>query len=352
MGGGGRNGFVQTWCATANGLEAVAELHNDNCLYLDELAQMDPREAAETAYLLGNGTGKARMSRSIGTRKKLTWCLMFVSAGEVTLADHALTAGKQTKGGAEVRLLNIEADAEAGLGLFENIHGAETPDAFARQLKDATRCYYGVPLRVFLDFVARNRSGTETAIKNFQAAFLKEHVPMGASGEVFRAAHRYALISAAGELATDTGITGWKAGESSRAAARCFKNWLERRGTVGAVDVEVAIRQVKRFVEVNGASRFQLAKSRTDGHGEPIQEKVVNRAGFRVDENGEATEYLILPEVFQREVCGGFDYQVVGKALKERGFLHPQPPHLTKKCRLPEVGSIRVYALDSSILGA
>jgi uncharacterized protein (DUF927 family) len=270
----------------------------------------------------------------------------------VTLADHALTAGKQTKGGAEVRLLNIEADAEAGLGLFENIHGAETPDAFARQLKDATRCYYGVPLRVFLDFVARNRSGTETAIKNFQAAFLKEHVPMGASGEVFRAAHRYALISAAGELATDTGITGWKAGESSRAAARCFKNWLERRGTVGAVDVEVAIRQVKRFVEVNGASRFQLAKSRTDGHGEPIQEKVVNRAGFRVDENGEATEYLILPEVFQREVCGGFDYQVVGKALKERGFLHPQPPHLTKKCRLPEVGSIRVYALDSSILGA
>ena len=28
-------------------LEAVAELHNDLCLFLDELSQMDPREAAE-----------------------------------------------------------------------------------------------------------------------------------------------------------------------------------------------------------------------------------------------------------------------------------------------------------------
>jgi putative DNA primase/helicase len=82
------------------------------------------------------------------------------------------------------------------------------------------------------------------------------------------------------------------------------------------------------------------------------QEKVVNRAGFRIDENGDAKEYLILPEVFRREVCVGFDYQVVAKALKERSLLHTQPPHLTKKCRLPEVGSIRVYALDSSILGA
>ncbi len=62
IGGGGRNGFVQSWRATANGLEAIAELHNDLTLFLDELAQMDAREAAETAYLLGNGSGKMRMS--------------------------------------------------------------------------------------------------------------------------------------------------------------------------------------------------------------------------------------------------------------------------------------------------
>jgi len=85
LGGGGRNGFVQSWRTTANGLEAIAELHNDLTLFLDELAQMDPRDAGEAAYLLGNGTGKTRMSRNIGARKKLSWSLLYVSAGEVTL---------------------------------------------------------------------------------------------------------------------------------------------------------------------------------------------------------------------------------------------------------------------------
>jgi putative DNA primase/helicase len=157
---------------------------------------------------------------------------------------------------------------------------ATTPDAFARQLKDATRHSYGVPLRGFLNFVAQNRAETEKAVRNFQADFLNKHVPTGASGEVYRAAQRYALIAAAGQLATDTGITGWGAGESFWATAQCFKNWLERRGTVGAVDMEVAIRQVKRFVEVNGASRFQPAKSRTDGNGEPIPREGSQSCGF------------------------------------------------------------------------
>lgn len=71
-GGGGRNGFVQSWRATANWLEAIAELHNDLTLFLDELAQIDPTEAAGTAYLLGNGSGKARMSRRAAANPTLT----------------------------------------------------------------------------------------------------------------------------------------------------------------------------------------------------------------------------------------------------------------------------------------
>jgi putative DNA primase/helicase len=349
LGGGGRNGFVQSWRSTANGLEAMAELHNDLTLFLDELAQVDAREAAETAYLLGNGSGKARMSRNIVARKKLSWSLLFLSAGEVTLADHAQTAGKRAKGGAEVRLLNIEADAGAGLGLFEKIHGAESPDAFARKLKEAALRFYGAPLRAHLDFLTANRAAAEKALRNFQGDFLARHVPAGASGEVLRAAQRFGLIAAAGELATDGGITGWEQNEAAAAAARGFGDWLNLRGTAGAIDIEAAIRQVKNFIEVNGASRFQSAKARLDVHGDSINEKVVNRAGFRVEE-AETTMYLILPEVFRREVCEGFDHRTVAKTLKERNFIEVQPPHLTKKCRLPEVGNVRVYAVKSSLL--
>jgi putative DNA primase/helicase len=159
------------------------------------------------------------MSRSIGARKRLSWCLLFVSAGEITLADHVLAAGKHTKGGAEVRLLNVEADAAAGLGLFENIHGAESPDAFSRQLRDAAKRFFGTPLREYLAFVTANRADAEKAIRDLQAQFVKRHVPPGASGEVSRAAQRFSLIGAAGELATTAGITGWMEGESANAAA-------------------------------------------------------------------------------------------------------------------------------------
>jgi len=136
------------------------------------------------------------------------------------------------------------------------------------------------------------------------------------------------------------------------AAALCFRNWLRRRdGGAGSGDLEKAIRQVRSFIEVHGASRFQSAKPRSDYQGNPIPEKVMNRAGFRVDgANGEAEQYLILGETFRREVCDGFDYRAVAHALVERGYLDCQPPHLTKKPRLPEVGSVRVYAVNASIL--
>jgi len=60
--GGGEKGFIQSWRATSNGLEAVAELHNDNLLCLDELGQVAPEEAGRVAYMLANGQGKVRMS--------------------------------------------------------------------------------------------------------------------------------------------------------------------------------------------------------------------------------------------------------------------------------------------------
>jgi putative DNA primase/helicase len=62
-GGGGRAGFTQTWRATGNGLESVARAHSGTLLVLDELGELDAREAGATAYLLVNGQGKARATK-------------------------------------------------------------------------------------------------------------------------------------------------------------------------------------------------------------------------------------------------------------------------------------------------
>ena len=356
LGGGSRTGFVQTWRATANGLEAVADLHNDLTLIVDELSQLDAREAAEVAYLLANGRGKSRMSRSILPRKSSVWRLLFVSAGEITLSDHAQTAGRRVRAGAEVRLLNIEADAGARMGIFEDIHGATSPDAFAQQMKLAALRFYGTPLRAWLRYLISARAAIEKALKNFQADFLKQHVLQGASGEVYRAAQRFALVAAAGELATEAGITGWRPGEASSAAVRCLQSWIVRRGTTGPADTAAMISQVRRFLEAHGSSRFQFIRhpSSASPDNSPDEAQVIrDRAGFRRrnPENGEI-EYFILQETFKVEVCAGHDYRQVRRILEERGHLLREDPHWTVKPRqLPEMPKgTRVYCIRATIV--
>src|SRR5262249_44624104 len=152
----------------------------------------------------------------------------------------------------------------AGFGLFDNIHDAESPDAFARRLKESALRFYGAPLRTYLEFLARNRASAERAIRNCQMDFRARNLPDGVSGEVFRAVQRFAVIAAAGELATCIGITGWAEGEATEAAARCLASWIENRGTTGDGETESAIRQVRTFLEAHGASRFQSTQIRYD----------------------------------------------------------------------------------------
>jgi len=148
--GGGEKGFIQSWRATSNGLEAVSELHNDSLLCLDELGQVAPEEAGRVAYMLANGQGKTRMTREIRIRPSMEWRLVFLSTGEISLADHMMTVGRQVHAGQEVRIIFIAADASKGMGCFEDLHGAASPDQFANQLNSATQAYYGTPSIAFL----------------------------------------------------------------------------------------------------------------------------------------------------------------------------------------------------------
>ena len=79
-GGGGINGFIRTWRATANGLEGIAEVHSDALLPFDEMGQVDARESGEIAYMLANGAGKGRAGRDGSARRSAQWRLLFLSS--------------------------------------------------------------------------------------------------------------------------------------------------------------------------------------------------------------------------------------------------------------------------------
>lgn len=353
-GGGGVKGYVEQWRATSNALEGVAAMHCDVLLCLDEMGQVDGREAGEIAYSLANEAGKARATREGGQRSTQSWRTLFLSTGEVSLVDKMQEAGQRARAGQEVRLVDVPADAGAGLGVFEELHGFETADTFARALTDATRQFYGSPGRAFLKSLVAwfERVGRDEAaryVSEHQREMIERCVPASASGQVLSVARRFGLIAAGGELATRFGVTGWPEGEAVRATEQCFRAWIERRGTPGALEDATAIRQVSKFLAQHAASRF--AEPWVDDKARKAR-VIVNRAGFKREVGQDAMEFLILPDVWTDEVCAGIDARAAAATLRARRFLLPGESGKNQaSVRVPGEGKrMRVYRVSGTIL--
>jgi putative DNA primase/helicase len=236
VGGGGQNGYLTSWRATDNGLEGVGETHCDALLCLDEIGQADPKTIGQTAYMLSNGQGKIRASKSGSARAPAEWRLLFLSSGEESLASKMNESGTKTHAGMEVRLADIPVKGR--WGVIDNLHGFSTSRDLINHLKKAAKRVYGHPIREYLRRLVKiDRVGVAETIAKTQVDFHEKRVPPDSGEQVGRVAKRFALVGAAGELATDMGLTGWKEGEATRAAAKCFVAWLNARGTIGNTEM-------------------------------------------------------------------------------------------------------------------
>ena len=343
--------YVQTWRATANALEGTAAAHCDRTLILDEIGQIDAREIGEASYTLGNGWGKARASRTGHPRPRLQWLLLVLSAGELGIAQHMQSVGKTARAGQELRLVDLPADAGAGMGVFEVLHGHTNPQALAQHLARASGAYYGTAGRAFLERLVSRADTLREHLRPAIERHIADWVPEAASGQVHRVARRFAVVAAAGELATDAGCTGWPAGESERASRRCFEDWLAARGGLGNSEDRQMLRQVRRFLELHGEGRFTDWSRADDDHAP----RTLSRAGFRKaakDAAGDVVSwtYYILPEVFRAEVAQGFDVKAVLRVLRDKGHLQPDKGgSFVCRPRLPGLGKADVYCIAPSI---
>ncbi len=374
--------FKQSWRSTDNALESTAAQHCDALLILDELKEIDPKLAGETAYMLGNEQGKARANRTAQPKPKATWKLLFLSTGEITLAQHIASVGKSIHAGQLTRMANIPMDAGANLGAFEDLHGLESGGAFSLAIKGLADKYYGCAGVAFIQHVIDTQSGIAQRSKTAIDAITTAWIPANSSGQVHRVAGRFALVAEAGELATKAGITGWPVGEATRAAKTCFDAWLLDRGGNGDTEQYAMLAQVRNFIQLHGAGRFTWWHRAGDDHAP----NTLSRAGYRrmvtpegkpikantdhqreygekiSDGDAEQTsvEYFIFPEVFDKEVCQGFDPVAVKRLLLEKGHLEPtiikgtgDKPDKTRydqRQRLPGMGNANVIKLKASIL--
>ncbi|MEE4958074.1 DUF927 domain-containing protein [Pseudomonas alliivorans] len=349
--------LVRSWRSTDNALESIAAAHSDGLLVLDEIGMCDPRIIGETVYMLGNGTGKARANdRGQAGRQVQEWRLLFLSTGEKTLAQHMAEANKELKAGMEVRMLAVPADASKGLGMFDALNGFDDAAALSDALKARVAKYYGTPLTAFLTALCEpdKRHAWSAILRRTLEGFIAKSLPASASGQAHRAAARFGLAAAAGELATAMGITGWPDGTATTAARVCLNAWMNERGGAGNFEGDAILARLRQVIERFGESRFtrwESAAAKVDEHGP----RTIDRLGFRKTmEHGlgdalhTTNTYYVLPESWRSEIFRGMNINAVNKELLQRGVIEPgNDGKASTLVRLPGLGTQRCYVVKT-----
>jgi putative DNA primase/helicase len=342
--------FLRTWRNTDNALEGVATLHSDLLLILDEIGQLDPRHAGLVAYMLAHGQGKGRAARDGSPRALTTWRVLFLSAGEIGLTDLVTESGGKVRAGQEVRVIDLPADAGMGLGVFNKLPEGIAPGALADALKSASASHYGHALPVLVRTLVADPERARTTLFRSRDAITLGLLRNRKAGQVRRVAERFAIVAAAGELATERGLTGWAAGEATRAAEACFAAWIDARGTDGASEPAAMMEQVRGFLSTHGESRF------TAWNSDERSARTINRVGFRRDADGDfnagqgGPTFYIERESFRTEVCKGFDHRAVAKVLASSGaLLLESDGGSTRSERLPDGRKARVYVVTPAL---
>ncbi len=250
--------------------------------------------------------------------------------------------GKKTKAGQEVRLVDIAADAGQRMGMVEQLNGYQSAKELMDSLNARTSQYYGVAGHSFLEVITQQPDEIGQFLKTFKQQFIKANVQQGASEQVLRVASRFALVAAAGEMATESGITGWSKGEAYKSVLVCFNAWLEGRGGTGNQEVHAIKSQVRAFFEAHGESRF------ADWDDNPTTPRtVINRAGFR-RKHHDGDIYAVLPEAYSSDVCAGLDVKMVNKVLIDAGWIKPDSAGAaSQRPYLPSMGQTRAYVFTA-----
>jgi putative DNA primase/helicase len=368
----GGDNCMRRWYATGTSIEITASQFSDALLVLDELAQVDPKQAGEIAYLLGNGSAKERGQQSLLPRKLKTWTSLFLSSGEVGLAQHMAEGGKSVRAGQEVRMVDMAADAGAGYGAFERIHDQISPADFSSAITKACSRWHGKAAPAFIEHLIAHQEGLQASLSASVDALAAQMIPEAASGQVQRVGRRFALVAAAGELATQAGITGWPEGEATRAARVCFESWLSTRGGLGNLEQSQMLAQVRNFLQLHGAAKFTWWHRATDDRagvtmyrvgfkrllsedGKPVRSNAEHQREYGetisdADAQGVALEYFVFVECFDKEICQGFDPLAVKRLLRDLGHLEPaKDGRFDRKERIPGIGNTRVIKIKPSI---
>ena len=335
--------YMISWSGTATGLEIKATERHSLPLILDEIGRAPAKQLGTMIYMLGEGEGKSRGTSEIKEAKTQSWRTFMISSGEKTVETILTEAGQVPKEGQDVRLLNIPA-IRYEHGAFQNIHGEKNGADFSNLVKRRAGTSYGKPLREFLDkffddpepIIARFEARAEALAREWAASCKAD------AAAVQRSAQTFALAAAAGEIAADLGVTGFRLEECTSSAKAIFDHWLEGRGTPGSKDADRWVKKVRQYVEEGQSSKFRDLDDNIrvfytpDGERREVEKdppRLTVQAGYiKRKDLDKRTEIWIHRETFRQDVCKGLEFMDVGRYLREHGILiAPENGSLTVK---------------------
>ena len=304
----GRNRFIRSWQTTAVGIEAIASLHSDTLVVLDELHLCDPRVLDPVIYAFANGIGKSRGNVHACLRPTKTWRVFGLSSGEVSSATWLHTGGFAARSGQAVRMLDIPVQGK--FGAFDDLHGAHPQRFRPRALSQHSH-----PLRPRRSGVCpaliEENPDLDELLARAMANFQYSDPVQG------RAARMFAVVAVAGALAQHFGIVPWP-GQQRRStpAVTLYGRWREELIASGAETPAARICQmVATYISRFGDARF----SDVEGGGDD-EPRVYDRAGYweKIDDK---RIYLLRSDALL-DAAKGHDLREIGNALKSAGALY------------------------------
>ena len=370
-GGNGPRGFSQTWRNTSNALEGVALAHSDGLLCLDEIREISPEEAGLAAYSLATGQPKGRMKDTADLRARASWRVLVLSSGEIGLSDLARLSKTRDRSyaGQELRLLDIAADQDLGGGCWADLHGAPSAAEFSEAVKAAALAHYGHALPLFVERFIKREAELLDQLPKLQAEFLDSVLLPSDHGQIRRAAQKFALVAAAGELASFLDVTPWGPGEANAAAAHLFKRWAKAFGRDQTHEDGAAVQIVRAFLQEWEDTGFRKLKA-DQSDEEALADQMAEESTGKMNREGEARSlkkygfvgnhpqigrvFYFNTEAF-KSILASFDVIQAARALKKAGYLvtGSDENRLTYKVRIPGEGSSRnFYSVRATILAA
>ncbi|MEY2341646.1 DUF927 domain-containing protein [Acidithiobacillus sp. IBUN Pt1247-S3] len=343
--------FVQSWRATSNALESMAEGRNDSLLVLDELGQAG-QDIGAAVYLLGNKQGKVRLRQDASQRPVAQFRLAFLASGEVLLADLMEWAGDKVMAGQELRFLDVDVTNGRSTGVVQALNGMGSSKELIDRINAGVRMHHGWAGRVFLERFLQlpEERNLMDEYQSFQQNWATAELGEAeVDGQVRRAAYNFGALAFAGELAIDLGVLLLPGGSIRSACAELFQLWRENRGGDESSDLLRAELELKRKLLAQGQLKFTFP-----GYGKLAEQRLSGEmwGDFKFydkgKEDGPEGWFRIPTEVFRREFCQRVDQRAFTKYLADKGILEKST---AETATITIFGSVRCFRVRSWMLG-